>query len=268
MTRLPRLLPLIAKRRDDTDSVVFAVYAPFGTDPVLSGFPDGKRKSIRQQPLVRHLLNVARQGAHVTALIDLHDDDSYLIEIPAFEPKRMAIHSAWKQLMSAPQALAGFLRRTHQRFPCSTLVLALEGHGAGYLPDIDGSAITPESTSGKGAIDWRLSGASAEPVNSGTGAPVLGVAVYPELPVESPEIHPVALPMSTWGLGFALRSAIKDGVPKPAVIHFNNCFNMSVEVLHTVATHADFATGYANYCLLYTSPSPRDTERSRMPSSA
>jgi hypothetical protein len=36
-------------------------------------------------------------------------------------------------------------------------------------------------------------------------------------------------------------------VPKPAVIHFNNCFNMSVEHLHTVAPHADYATGYSNY---------------------
>jgi hypothetical protein len=36
-------------------------------------------------------------------------------------------------------------------------------------------------------------------------------------------------------------------VPKPAVIHFNNCFNASVELLHTVAPYADYATGYANY---------------------
>jgi hypothetical protein len=247
MNRLPCLLPLTAKRRDDTDSVVLAVYAPFGTDPVLSGFPDGKRKSIRQHPLVKHLRDVARQGVHVTALIDLHDDDTYLIEIPAFEPRNLVIYSAWKQLMSAPQALAGFLRRTHQRFPCSSLVLALEGHGAGYLPDIDGSAITPGSTSGGGSVDWKLTDNSLEPVDSGTGAPILAVSVYPELPVESPEIHPVALPMSTWGLGFALRSAIKSGVPRPAVVHFNNCFNMSVELLHTVAAHADYATGYANY---------------------
>ena len=30
-----------------------------------------------------------------------------------------------------------------QRFPCAALVLALEGHGAGYLPEIDGASITP-----------------------------------------------------------------------------------------------------------------------------
>lgn len=247
MKRLPRLLPLTSKRHDDTDSVVLAVFAPFGADRTLSEFPDNKRKTIRQHPLLKHLLEVARQGVNVSALIDLHDDDSYLIEIPAFEPRNIAVHSAWKQLMSAPQSLAGFLRRTHQRFPCSTLVLALEGHGAGYLPDIDGSAITPQSTSGKGTVDWKLGSDSLQAADSSNGAPILTVSVYPELPVESPEIHPVSLPMSTWGLGFALRGAIKDGVPRPAVIHFNNCFNMSVEVLHTVASLADFATGYANY---------------------
>jgi hypothetical protein len=247
MGRLPCLLPPSAKRAGNDDSVVFAVYAPFGTDPVLSGFPDDKRKAVRQHPLYKHLLGVARQGVHVSALIDLRDEDSHLIEIPAFEPRNVTIHSAWKQDMSAPQALAGFLRRTHQRFPCSTIVLALEGHGAGYLPDIDGSRITPQSTSGDGAVDWKIGANESEPVAAGTGAPVLGVAVYPELPVESPEVRAISLPMSTWGLGHALRSAIKNGVPKPAVIHFNNCFNMSVEVLHTVAPHADFATGYANY---------------------
>ena len=245
MKRLPCLLPLAAKRPDDTDSVVFAVYAPFGTDRVLSEFPDDKRKAVRQQPLVKHLLAVARQGVHVSALIDLFEDDSYLVEIPAYEPRQMAIHSAWKQRMNAPQALAGFLRRTHDRFPCSTLVLALEGHGAGYLPEIDGSAISPDSTSGSGTVVWELKSDGITPTKN--GAPILAVSVYPELPVESPEFIPPNLPLSTWALGFALRSAIKDGVPRPAVIHFNNCFNMSLEVLHTVAPHADFATGYANY---------------------
>jgi hypothetical protein len=243
---MPCLQPSNTKRALD-DSVVFAVYAPFGTDPVLSGFPDGTPKAIRQVPLVKHLLNVARQGVHVSALIDLRNDDTWLVEIPAFEPRAVAIHSTWKQNMSAPQALAGFLRRTHQRFPCSTLVLALEGHGAGYLPDIDGARITPQSTTAGGTVDWKITDSGSEPVDANSGAPLLGVAVFPELPVESPELRSIALPMSTWALGHALRSAIKAGVPRPAVIHFNNCFNMSLEVLHTVAPHADFATGYANY---------------------
>ncbi len=55
------------------------------------------------------------------------------------------------------------------------------------------------------------------------------------------------MPISTFGLGKALGDAMKMGVPKLAVIHFNNCFNMSVEVLHTVAPYADYATGYPNY---------------------
>ena len=37
------------------------------------------------------------------------------------------------------------------------------------------------------------------------------------------------------------------GVPKPAVVHFNNCFNMALEHLHTIAPYAEVATGYANY---------------------
>lgn len=246
MRRMPCLQPSNTKRAAD-DSVVFAVYAPFGTDPVLSGFPDGTPKAVRQVPLVKHLLHVARQGVHVSALIDLRNDDTWLVEIPAYEPRALAIHSTWKQNMSAPQALAGFLRRTHQRFPCSTLVLALEGHGAGYLPDIDGARITPQSTTAGGTVEWKISGTSSEPIDAGTGAPILPGAFFPELPVESPELRSISLPMSTWALGHALRSAIKGGVPRPAVIHFNNCFNMSLEVLHTVAPHADFATGYANY---------------------
>ncbi|TXH53549.1 MAG: hypothetical protein E6Q93_19095, partial [Burkholderiaceae bacterium] len=52
---------------------------------------------------------------------------------------------------------------------------------------------------------------------------------------------------STWGLGAALKAALDAGVPKLAVIHFDNCFNMSAEVLHTVAPYAEYATGYPNY---------------------
>jgi hypothetical protein len=69
----------------------------------------------------------------------------------------------------------------------------------------------------------------------------------PELAMASPELPASRMPMSTWGLGAALRSAIRCGVRRPAVIHFNNCFNASVEVLHTVAPYADVATAYANY---------------------
>jgi hypothetical protein len=76
---------------------------------------------------------------------------------------------------------------------------------------------------------------------------VLPVSGYVGLPVESPEGLPVTLPLSTWAVTEALRSARKAGVPKPVVVHFNNCFNMALEHLHTIAPHAGWATGYANY---------------------
>jgi hypothetical protein len=249
--------------------VVFAVYAPFGTDRVLSTWPGDQSRTIAQQPLVKALLEVARQGADVAALVDLHDDDTWLVEIPAFRPQSMLISSTWKQAMSTPQALAGFLRRVHQRFPCDSLVLALEGHGAGYLPDIDGQRITPKSTSDDGSTEWRIGGSGSAPFDSASGAPVLPTSGFPELPVESPEVTPITLPISTWGLASALASARRAGVPKPAVIHFNNCFNMALEHLHTVAPHAGVATGYANYNFFTAGAAyPRVFERLRQAGSA
>jgi hypothetical protein len=230
------------------EGMVLAVYAPFGTDELLSKYPNLTQVPVAQQALVLALQEVAKRGVNVSALIDLFDDDSYLVEIPAGKPKAISIISVWKQDMSTPQALAGFLRRTHQRFACSKLVLALEGHGGGFVPDIDSTRITPtsvtRSTNGQ-HVRWLRTenGSSFEPDD---GSPVLPME-SPELPMESPELPSSRLPLTTWALGEALRSAIKSGVPRPAVIHFNNCFNASVELLHTVAQHADFATGYANY---------------------
>jgi|GEM_PF-1116563 len=245
---LPNLSTTKSRRDGACDSIVLAVYAPFGTDMTLSAFPGSKPRPIEQHPLVKHLREVAELGIHVSALVDLADDDSYLIEISADACSQVDIHSAWKQQMNAPQALAGFLRRTHHRFPSSAIVLALEGHGAGYLPQIDGAAITTGSTTADGQIDWKVTRGDLQPFDANTGAPILAVAAYPELPAESPDAAALALPLSTWALGHALQRATrKDGVPRPAVIHFNNCFNMSMEVLHTVAPYADYATGYANY---------------------
>jgi hypothetical protein len=238
-------------------SLVLAVYAPLGTDTALSLYPNAAQAPVEKQAFVLALQAVAGKGINVCAVIDLFDDDTYLVEIAANKPKEVSIVSAWKQDMSAHQALAGFLRRTHQRFSCSTLILALEGHGGGFVPDIDHARITPASVT-----RWPSSGQPNEPTppnqvrwvktTSGStvepepGSPPLGVE-SPELPMPSPELPASRLPLSTWALGEALRSAIKSGVPKPAVIHFNNCFNASVELLHTVAPYADFATGYANY---------------------
>lgn len=247
--------PLARRRRADPPAgargVLLAVYAPFGGDPVLSRWPRGSQPPIRDQALVKALQATAAEGVNVAALIDLHEDDSWLVEIPAGRPERMAIHSVWKQDMARPQALSGFLRRAHARFPCPALVLALEGHGAGFVPEIDPLRLTPESLTGwqdggqTGAVRWVQSAAGSgyEPE---AGSPALPM-FSPVLPMFSPVLPAAGMPMSNWALARALRSARDAGVPRPAVLHFNNCFNMALELLHTVAPHADVATGYGNY---------------------
>jgi len=77
--------------------IVLAVYAPFGTDAVLSQYPNTTQAGVKNQALVRALQQVAKQGVDVSALVDLYDDDSYLVEIPAGQPAAMQITSAWKQ---------------------------------------------------------------------------------------------------------------------------------------------------------------------------
>jgi hypothetical protein len=259
--------------RGTPEGVVLAVFAPFGTDPVLSRWPNAAQADIHGQPLVQALQEVAAQGVNVSALIDLYGDDSWLVEIPAGQPKKMAVHSVWKQDMAAPQSLAGFLSRTHQRFPCRTLVLALEGHGAGFVPEIDPLRITPQSRSQwtqggqSGQVRWTQSadGSSFEPES---GSPALPMT-SPELPMTSPELPAARLSLSTWGLAAALQSARKAGVPRPAVIHFDNCFNMSLELLHAVAPHAEVATGYGNYNFFTAGAAyPKVFERLRLAGSA
>jgi hypothetical protein len=248
-TRKPRGKPAAA-------GLLFAVYAPFGTDPTLAGYPDKTLRRIDQHPLLVHLKDVAAQGVNVAALIDLVDDDSWLVEIPAWRPHKTQITSAWKQAMSRPQALAGFLRRAHARFPCSDLVLALEGHGAGFLPEVDSLRVTPKSTNESGGKSYAwVKGSGANRLLENDGSPILPIGGFETLPiggfetlpVDSPEALPVTLPISTWALAKALADSQAAGVPKPAVVHFNNCFNMALEHLHTIAPYADVATGYANY---------------------
>jgi len=293
MPKLPTLAPANARSKSapkGADGVLFAVYAPLGTDEVLSRYPNPDPNApiapIQKQALVRALQATAAEGVNVCALIDVFDDDSYLVEIPAYKPAAMNIVSAWKQDMSDRHALAGFLRRAHQRFPCNALVLAIEGHGGGFIPDLDLARITPASNSqfqDNGTVQhvrWVKAGAITTveidqnptsrtatedvPRTRQITSPELGVVAErgaatrdvespplqmtsPELQMTSPELPAARLPLSTWAYGEALRAAIKAGVPKPAVIHFNNCFNASFELLHTVAPYADYATGYANY---------------------
>jgi hypothetical protein len=244
--KLPRLHPHDDKQAAaaGTDSIVLCVYAPFGTDAQLSTYPDGLSQELAQHPLVRNLLRVAKGGVHVQALIDRVGEDSFLVEIPAGQPQRMRITSTWKQDMASPHALAGFLRRAHASHPTAALVLSLEGHGAGFLPEIDRTQMTARNITNNGQTEWKISGDESPALPA--VSPILP-AVSPILPAVSPILPANHMPFSTWGLGDGLRRARDAGVPRLAVLHFNNCFNMSVEVMHTVAPHADFATGYINY---------------------
>ena len=244
MPQLAQLTTMAAKQSSASDGVVFAVFAPLG-DKALSTYPGNQRVPVQRQALVKALQKVAGAGVSVVALIDLYDDDTYVVEIPAGQPSQTRITSAWNEDMGSPRSLAAFLRHVHRCHPCAALVLALEGHGAGFLPDLDLERITAQGASGNGAYEWKVGNDGSE-VAPAPGSPALPV-VSPMLPVVSPMLPATRLPISTWGFGWALASAQKAGAQRPAVIHFNNCFNMSVELLHTVAPYADYATGYANY---------------------
>jgi hypothetical protein len=242
---LPRLVP---EGCDDaaagTDSVLLAVYAPFGSDKTLSSYPGAQQQPLTQHPLVRHLLQVAGLGIHVSALIDRVGENTYLVEIPAGQPGSMRITSSWKEDMSSPLALAGFLQRAHECHPKAAIVLSLEGHGAGYLPEIDRTQLTVGNVTAGGKITWTISDEDS-PILP-TGSPILPTG-SPILPTGSPILPVNHMPLSSWGTGDALRRAQACGVPKVALLHFNNCFNMSAELLHTVAPYAEYATGYMNY---------------------
>ena len=237
-----------------TDGVVLIVYAPFGGDDVLSTYPGGSSIELSEHPLYMAAVDVAEQGVHVVALIDRVKDDTVLLEIKGGKPGSAVTTSRWKQDMSSAHTLSGLIAHAHKLHPGAALVLAMEGHGAGYLPEIDRRKITQSSItrhSGK-PVQWRIEGDKAEPAAT-RGDPVLPEwsPILPEgspiLPEGSPILPSQHMPLSTWGMGHALKLAEDSGVPKLAVIHFNNCFNMSVELLHTVAQFAEYATGYANY---------------------
>jgi hypothetical protein len=238
-------LPNLSDTALKTDGVVLAVYAPFGSDEVLSGFPEGQTTTVQTHPLVTALKGVASAGTHVVALVDRVEDNTWLIEIPAGAPESMQVVSRWKQDLSSERTLAGLMAHAHERFPRAALVLSIEGHGAGYLPDVDRRFLTWGRVTEEGKFEWHFSNKDCAPVDS-EGSPVLPGG-YPGLPGGYPGLPVNRSYMSTYQLGQALAMAQKLGAPRPAVIHFNNCFNMAVEVLHTVAPYADYATGYCNY---------------------
>lgn len=231
--------------RSPHDGVTLAVYAPLGTDRVLSTYPDGQPVLATDHPLATHLRHVADRGVHVLLLIDLIDDQTYLIDMPPSQPGRMDVVTRWKQDMQDPHTLAGFLQEAYRRTPGAALVLTLEGHGAGFLPDIDSTVLTLDNTTGFGAFGWRLGDGLTRPLKA-DGSPLIEQGA-PVLPIPCPTAPTNHLALSTYALGAALQSALDAGVPRLACIHFNNCFNMAVEVLHTVAPYAEFATGYENY---------------------
>lgn len=238
-------LPILSKSLEKTESVVLAVYAPFGSDEVLSDFPDGLTTTVNAHPLIAALKGVAAAGTHVLALVDRVEDNTWLIEIPAGQPDAAKIESRWKQDMTSERTLAGLIAQAQQRFPRSSLVLSIEGHGAGFLPDLDRRQLTWKNVTEGGKFQWHFSDSDCAPVHQ-DGSPVLPMGC-PGLPMGNPGLPVNRAYMSTRQLGEALRMARDLGAARPAVIHFNNCFNMSVEVLHTVAPYADYATGYCNY---------------------
>jgi hypothetical protein len=223
--------------------VVLAVYAPFGTDAALSQFPDGASTDLALHPLMKNLEEVAKHGVHVLALIDLDGKDTFLVRIAAGSPADVV--SRWKQDMTSPLTLAGLLHHASEWRPGAAIVLALEGHGAGYLPDLDRRALTARNVTDNGRFEWRMNEDESWPVLPG-GFPGLPGG-FPGLPGGFPGLPTNHMPMSTFGIGDALARSHRMGAPKPAVIHLNNCFNMSVELLHTIAPHAHYATGYINY---------------------
>jgi len=229
--------------------VMLAVYAPFGTDEQLSSFPDGQTQSLQSHPLLLNLQKVAATGTPVTALIDLVGNESWLVSIPAGVGAQAAIQPLGKQDMVAPQTLATLLATAHRDAPESELVLTIEGHGAGFLPEIDKTQLTMENFTDHGMVEWRLGAWPEQPEQllsrpfKPSGEPLLETGA-PVLPIGSPTCPTNHLAYSTWAFGEALRLA---GVPRIAVVHLSNCFNMSAEVLHTIAPYADYATGYCNY---------------------
>jgi hypothetical protein len=237
--------PQLIDSRVKTEGVVLAVFAPFGGDEVLSSFPDGLTTSVQTHPLVDALKSVAAAGIHVVALLDRVEDNSWLIEIPAGQPAAMQLSSRWKHDMTSERTLAGLLAQAHERCPRAAVVLSIEGHGAGYLPDVNRSQLTWKKVTDGGKFEWHFGDRDCAPVHS-DGSPVLPMG-FPGLPMGFPGLPVNRAYMSTHQLGQALELAQKLGAPRPAVIHFNNCFNMSVEVLDTVAPYADYATGYCNY---------------------
>lgn len=231
-------------------SSVLAVYVPFGSDETLSNFPDGNTRALEDHPLIDAWRQVAKAGTPVMALVDRVGADSYLVNIPAEQPEAMTLRSLWKLDMRDGRTLSNFLMQVHEAHPKANLVLGLEGHGAGYLPELDSRRLTWQAVCQGAAQEWKIGEQLAQPLqnasNGAGGAPVLWEA-SPLIPGGNPLTPINHQPMPTHTLGQALKSAQQQGCPKLAAIYFDNCFNMSAELLHTVAPYAEAAGGFCNY---------------------
>jgi hypothetical protein len=229
--------------------ITLVVFAPFGNDRVLSKYPDDQTDNVRDHPLVESARDVAACGVNVCLLIDRQDDDTWLVTIDA--QGRETSVSQLKCNMASPRTLRGLLEIADRAFPKTTFVVSMEGHGAGYFPEIDASKLAVSSLTllGNTKVEWVISPQSIVPRRSDNGAPLLPMG-EPMLPMGEPMLPASHLPVSTWGIGHALASYVaarKDRASNIAVVHFNNCFNMSTELLHTVSPYADYAVGYPNY---------------------
>lgn len=234
--------------------VTLVVYAPFAADPVLSNYPDGSTDDLAEHPLTAALQAVAGHGVQVCALIDRAGDNTGLI--CAAPGGALEIDRRWKHDMNAPRTLANLLRHADQLFPGSEIVLSLEGHGAGFLPEIDPARIAPGASSRTTSLQdparqrrysWRIDDEAGQHPEPEDGQPYLPMTESTLTGHLLPTGHS---PMSTWGLGWALGEGLAarpEGDRRLAVLHFNNCFNFCAEVLHTVARHARHAVGYVNY---------------------
>ncbi len=240
---LLKLVPAKLRTPAPPGGITLVVHAPYGTDPELSGYPGTAARPIEKHPLLRHLQAVADCGVHVCALVDLVDDQTWLVEWKALD-RKPTITSRWKQQMHTVATLAELILHARKTRPDSALVLGLEGHGAGYMPELDRRVLDVMQVTDRGKFDWRLGAERTRPEHP-DGRPVVAMG-SPLLAMGSPLLPANHLPMSTWALGQALKLGTAKG-QKIGVVHFNNCFNLSTEVLHTIAGHADWAVGYPNY---------------------
>lgn len=229
-------------------AVTLVVYAPLGGDETLSRYPDDRRRLVSEHPMVRNLQAVARGGVNVIALIDHSDHATWLMELPANQTT-ITWTSAWGEDMASPATLMGLLMRARSRWPKARLVLSLEGHGAGFWPDLDRRQFTARRLTGDGAFRWELDAGSAR-VRGGRPPITMGA---PMLTMGAPMLPGASDVLSTPGLHKALRGGLaalpQMGLPgvKLDVVHLNNCHNMALEVLLAVAPHARWAVGYMNY---------------------